>query len=213
MEENITKAYNKELKRIKQIIKRAEKKGFIFDEEIIPPKPKKLTQGSVNRLRSITPEKIYGKSKYASELSGGEIVSGKIGIEYERGASKKKPKASEVKNAFKLSHERVNEDVNFFDNVVISGFRSHVKNFNERASNLLLEWLDMVLSTNDTHDVAIMLQKGAETGNIVNYQIVYSTDKLHEYISNMINYLPEAGPMFKADMMEALEIDESYDEI
>lgn len=106
--------------------------------------------------------------------------------------------------------ENISEDATFFDAVVISGFRSHVRQFNERASNLLLSWLDKILSTNDAHAVATMLNDGAESGLILTYQIVYSQDKLTQYISEMLNYLPEAGPLFKAEIMDAMEEEEDY---
>jgi hypothetical protein len=106
--------------------------------------------------------------------------------------------------------ENVSEDVSFFDAVVITGFKSHVRQFNEYASNLLLSWLDRILATNDVHDVATMLNDGAEAGLIVTYQIVYSQDKLTQYMSEMLDYLPEAGELFKAEMMDAMEEEEDY---
>lgn len=106
--------------------------------------------------------------------------------------------------------ENISDDQSFFDKVVISGFKQHVRQFNERASNLLLSWLDRILATNDEHDVATMLNDGAEAGLIVTYQIVYSQDKLTQYMSEMLNYLPEAGPLFKAEMMDAMEQEEDF---
>lgn len=106
--------------------------------------------------------------------------------------------------------ENISEDVTFFDTVVITGFKSHVRQFNEHASNLLLSWLDRILATNYAHDVATMLNDGAEAGLIVTYQIVYSQDKLTQYMSEMLDYLPEAGPLFKAEMMDALEEEEDF---
>lgn len=106
--------------------------------------------------------------------------------------------------------ENISEDASFFDKVVISGFKQHVRQFNERASNLLLSWLDKILATNDEHDVAIMLNDGAEAGVIVTYQIVYSQDKLTQYMSEMLDYLPEAGPLFKAEIMDAMEEEEDF---
>ena len=102
------------------------------------------------------------------------------------------------------------EDETFFDNVVISGFKAHVRQFNERASNLLLSWLDRILATNDAHDAATMLNDGAENGLIITYQIVYSQDKLTQYMSAMLDYLPEAGPLFKAEIMDAMEEEEDF---
>lgn len=214
--------YSKELKRIKSFIKRAEKRGYIFNENVIPKKPKKITQQSVDVLKKLTPEKLYSKAKYASALSFGEIVSSKKGKQLE---SKAKVQKAKLSRKYKLQMptqettnttgfeppENISEDVSFFDNVVISGFRVHVRQFNEKASALLLNWLDKILQTNDVHDVATMLNDGAEAGNIVTYQIVYSTDKLYQYMSNMLDYLPEAGTLFKEEMMEAMEEEEQYE--
>lgn len=106
--------------------------------------------------------------------------------------------------------ENISYDGSLFDRIVISGFRQNVRQFNERASNLLLGWLDRLLQTNDEHDVAIMLNDGAEAGNIVTYQIVYSQDKIFQYMSNMLDYLPEAGLLFKEEIMDAMEEEEDF---
>lgn len=204
--------YNKQIKRIKNFIRRAEKRGFKFDENIIPKKPKRITESSVNKLKRLTPEKLYSKSVYAGYASHGEIVKGLEGRSLERKYKLKAP-TQETTNIPKFEPpENISNDPSFFDNVVISGFKQHVSQFNERASNLLLSWLERILTTNDIHDVATMLNDGAEAGNIVTYQIVYSTDKLHEYMSNMLEYLPEAGEFFKSEMMDAFEMEEDYSE-
>ena len=64
------KLYSKQLKRIKQFIRRAEKRGFVFKEDIIPQKPKKVTKASVRKLEKLTPEKLYKKGLYVSEETG-----------------------------------------------------------------------------------------------------------------------------------------------
>ena len=215
------RAYAKQVKRIKQFIRRAEKRGYLFAENVLPQKPKRVTQASIRKLAQLTPEKLYQKAVYGGEASGGEIIKGTEGIKLERKV--RAQKAAQTRK-YRLAEpiqeptntpgfvppENISEDTSFFDAVVITGFRQHVRQFNERASNLLLSWLDRILATNDEHDVAIMLNEGAEAGNIVTYQIVYSVDKLHEYISNMLDYLPEAGPLFKAEMMDAMEIEEDF---
>lgn len=66
--------YNKELRRIKQFIKRAEKRGYRFDSDIIPDRPKRITKASVSRLKKITPTTLYKKSTALSEE--GKVVSG-----------------------------------------------------------------------------------------------------------------------------------------
>ena len=56
--------YNKEVRRLKQAIRRAKKQGYIVPESIMPQRPKTITQGSVRRLAKITPEKIRQKSDF-----------------------------------------------------------------------------------------------------------------------------------------------------
>ena len=106
--------------------------------------------------------------------------------------------------------ENISEDATFFDAVVISGFKSHVRQFNERASNLLLTWLDRIIASNGEHDTAVMLNDGAEAGVILTYQVVYSQDKLTQYMSEMLDYLPEAGTLFKEELMDAMEQEEDF---
>lgn len=215
------RAYAKQVKRIKQFIRRAEKRGYQFSENVLPQKPKRVTQASIRKLARLTPEKLYQKAVYGGEATGGEIVKGTEGIKLERkvraqkAAQTRKYRLAEPTQEITNTRgfvppENISEDISFFDAIVISGFREHVRQFNERASELLLGWLDRIIQTNDTHDVAIMLNDGAEAGNIVTYQIVYSVDKLYEYMSNMLDYLPEAGPLFKAEMMDAMEMEEDF---
>lgn len=215
------RAYSKQVKRIRQFISRAEKRGYQFSDNVLPQRPKRVTQASVKKLAKITPEKLYQKAVYGGLATMGEIVPAIEGLKLERSLRAKK---SAQTRKYRLAHpkqqptntpgfeppENISKDTTFFDAVVISGFRSHVRQFNERASNLLLSWLDRILSTNDVHDVASMLNDGAEAGLIITYQIVYSQDKLTQYMSEMLNYLPEAGPLFKAEIMDALEEEEDY---
>lgn len=215
------RAYSKQVKRIKQFISRAEKRGYQFRDNVLPQRPKRVTQASVRKLAKITPEKLYKKAVYGGLATMGEIVPAIEGLKLERSLRAKKsaqtrkyrlsqPKQQSTNTPGFEPPENISEDVTFFDAVVISGFRSHVRQFNERASNLLLSWLDKILSTNDVHDVATMLNDGAEAGLIVTYQIVYSQDKLTQYMSEMLNYLPEAGPLFKAEIMDVMEEEEDY---
>lgn len=214
-------AYAKQVKRIKQFISRAEKRGYQFSENVLPQKPKRITQASIRKLAQLTPEKMYQKAVYGGEITGGEIVKGTEGIKLERKVRALKavqtrkyrlaePTQETTNTPGFVPPENISEDISFFDETVISGFRVHVKQFNERASNLLLGWIDRILHTNDVHDVAIMLNDGAEAGFIVTYQIVYSQDKLTQYMSKMLDYLPEAGPLFKAEIMDAMEEEEDF---
>lgn len=215
------RAYSKQVKRIKQFMRRAEKRGYQFSEDVLPQRPKRVKQASVRKLSKLTPEKLYQKAVYGGLASEGEIVPATEGVKLERSLRAKKavetrkyrlaePTQEPTNTKGFVPPENISEDGTFFDAVVITGFKSHVRQFNEHASNLLLSWLDKILATNDAHDVATMLNDGAEAGLLVTYQIVYSQDKLTQYMSEMLDYLPEAGSLFKAEMMDAMEEEEDF---
>lgn len=60
--------YRRERRRVNQLIRRAEKRGFIIPKSAKPGKPlKRPTEKSVERLKAITPEAIYERAKYKSQ--------------------------------------------------------------------------------------------------------------------------------------------------
>ena len=90
-------AYNKELRRINRFIKAAEKRGFIFNLKILPPRPKKITKASVQRLKKITPEALYKKASYQTDDF--RVISGVEGrkLERSRATNKQASRASHQK--------------------------------------------------------------------------------------------------------------------
>jgi hypothetical protein len=62
--------YDKQIKRLKSFIKRAEKRGYRFENDIIPDKPQRITKKTINDLKKITPNKLYSKATHESGLSG-----------------------------------------------------------------------------------------------------------------------------------------------
>ena len=82
MGKRISKAeYNRNVKRIKQFIHRAEKRGYKFSEI-------KLPRGA--KIRELTPEKLYKKAVYGGAETFGEIVPAEQGLKLERSARAKK---------------------------------------------------------------------------------------------------------------------------
>jgi hypothetical protein len=81
-------AYNKELRRINRFIKAAEKRGFIFNLKILPPRSKKITKASVQKLKKITPETLYKKASYQTDDF--RIISGVEGRKLERSRAARK---------------------------------------------------------------------------------------------------------------------------
>ena len=88
--------YKKELRRIKQFIARASKRGFIWFNDPVPKEPKKITTKSVERLKRITPNTLYKKGNFVDKETG-EILSGIKGRKLEK--KRAAEKAIEIRKA------------------------------------------------------------------------------------------------------------------
>ena len=69
----------KQRKRIQQFVRRAQKRGFSFPENIVPTLPKKITEKTLSRYKSMTPEQLYKKSVY-TDYQGTFIESKRVTI-------------------------------------------------------------------------------------------------------------------------------------
>ena len=70
----VAKEYNKQVRRIKGFMRRAEKRGFSFDYEL-PKKPRWIKKSDVERLKGIKPDYLYTKAIYIQKETG-EVISG-----------------------------------------------------------------------------------------------------------------------------------------
>lgn len=70
----LLKEYNKQRNRIKRFIRNAEKRGYVFEPNLIPPKPKTITSGSIRRLSKIRPAELYKKAYAISAVTGQPIT-------------------------------------------------------------------------------------------------------------------------------------------
>lgn len=243
-------AYRKQVRRIKQFIRRAEKRGFQFSENVLPQQPKRITKQSVERLRKLTPEQLYKKAEYGGQATYGEVVAGTKGRQLERKASAQK--ALETRRARQQLREisrqessytytpisdtdydqsydydydyeqdynepdfgvddNFNEDTSFFERTVISMYRAKLREYNEVASQRLVNWFDAVRASQGDRATAEMIQKAQENGIGLERKDSYDSNKVQEYIAEMMNYLPEAGDFTKQEIMDALEYEESYE--
>lgn len=107
----LLKEYNKERNRIKRFIRNAEKRGYVFEPNLIPPKPKTITSGSVRRLSKIRPAQLYNKAYAISEVTGQPITVEQRKREIRQAASRKawetrrRKKDQEDYNRIKTSRE------------------------------------------------------------------------------------------------------------
>lgn len=81
--------YKNQVKRLKQAVKRAEKRGYIVPDNIIPERPKRITRKSVERLKKVTTKDIYAKAEKL-DIETGELIPGETARKLERSEAAKK---------------------------------------------------------------------------------------------------------------------------
>ena len=211
------RAYSKQVKRIKQFISRAEKRGYQFSEDVLPQRPKHVTQASVRKLAKLTPEKLYKKAIYGGSATEGEIVPATEGLKLERSLRAKKAAQTRKYKLAKPTQEPTNttgfippvnisEDESFFERVVISQWYGVLQeNSNGEAYNLLRVWMGNTVRAQGIHNTAIMLQEGAENGHLLVWDVVYKHDKAVSYIGYMLDYLPDQGILYKEEILDKIE--------
>ena len=67
------KAYQKERRRLLQAVRRAEKQGYIFPEDIVPEVPKRVTKKQLEKIQKTKPKQLYKKAEFVYKETG-EVV-------------------------------------------------------------------------------------------------------------------------------------------
>lgn len=114
-------AWNKEYSRIRNFIKRAEKRGYIFDVDALPTKPSRVTAKQLETIKSLTPGKLYLRASYVKPT--GEKVSGVEGRKLERSLAA--AKAVETRQQKRTASSSLPK----FEDVVISNIQRVLESY------------------------------------------------------------------------------------
>ena len=217
--------YIKQEKRIKSFVRRATKRGFIFPENVIPKRPKRITQKAVERLREMTAPSLYKEAQYV-EPSTGEVVSGYQGRKSERKRASKKGQRTRKQRKQRRAdqyglpeepisyHEDTYSSEDFYADAVISNFKDILTKYNARGAGVLIKWIDELIFKYGKADVANMLETGANYGVIITYDVVYAEQLTRQYMADMVRYLSsmetEDAESYGQEFYDALEEDDGF---
>lgn len=170
--------WKKEVNRLKQFIRRAEKRGFTFDD-VIPATPKRITKKQLNLIKSLTPNVLYSRSQYTDPQTG-ESMTGTEGRRLERSrASQKGVKTRQSK----YNPPREDDTVLRTIEEMIRAFKPfpNWSQYFENSKNKDRDRLDNMLKQQIAEDgrnaVARRLQAEAETAIEMADRILYSSDE------------------------------------
>lgn len=200
------KEYNKQRIRLKKAIARSKKQGYIFPENILPEKPKRITKASVRRLAKITPESLRQKGEFLLEETGEIIpVKGNKSL-IKREITRKK---NEYKENLHLINQYEQEYLPSFSLNVIQRFKSYILGFPPAISEMVMPLINAIINEQGEDDVAIALEKmPAQFHEYLHRHAYESGTAVSEFASSLIEYLPNASITYKKDLMDRFEYNE-----
>lgn len=111
--------YRRERRRVNQLIRRAEKRGFIIPKSAKPGKPlKRPTEKSIERLKAITPEAIYERAKYKSQ---GKTYRGEEARKIARKEAREHTAKKKAEQAKSKAEQAAREEAEKIFNIEITG--------------------------------------------------------------------------------------------
>lgn len=199
----LEQAYSKELKRIKQFMRRAEKRGYRWYDYELPKKPKKITEKSVARLKKITPDVLYKKGGYIDQDTG-EILEGVKGRTIERKTAaqkaaetrkrkKNKPKKEKQPKAPKPEPVEPNYDEPYYG----------------EADDYLPDFTEMVI--NNVYELIDNFNAGAFFSKRGLSQAMHNRDKLRAILDSAIAKFGASAVAERLNNENASEIAEIVD--
>lgn len=203
----LEKEYNKQRKRLKQAIARSKKQGYIFSEDILPEKPKRITQASVRRLSKIKPENLRKKARYLIEETG-ELIQVKGNTKIIKEDIKRKRYDEQVTN-YQYKYPELNRYFPSFTENVIARFKNYILGFPQGIYEMVLPLINSIISEQGDDDFAVALESMPEHFHTILQRHAFdSKGAISEFATSLIEYLPNASIQYKKDLMDRFEFNE-----
>jgi hypothetical protein len=215
------KAYNKERARISRQIKRMEQRGYLLPENVLPPRPKRITKSSVARLAKIKTPDLYTKSRYIDQETG-EILTGESGRKLERSTAAKraaqtrktgvkqrpinKPTAS-TKIPTNQQSDSVDYNIQIF--TIFQMEMTQIYGRNEKLFNYITRWYNRSMQKYGPDDFAEALEKAKSKGQWPGWEGVSDEEILTGKLHGILDLIgaSEGG---REEAIEAMEADEEF---
>lgn len=210
--------YKKELKRIQSFIKKAEKRGYQFFENVVPEMPKRVTKEDLYNIKKLTPELLYRKSV---AWINGTKVRGTEKRTTERKVSAEKAKITrEMRKTFYTSDTSTyNYTPILSPENVIGNYIQTLSNFpNGRGAHLIAKWFNEVMNNLKSKYgegianqlMATAIEDATNSGYIVDNHIAYSATHATHHVYGVLQFIPEIGELEREQFSNILEEMEEY---
>lgn len=211
------KAYNRERRRIQRQITRMSQRGYDVPENILPPRPKRITEASVRRLQKITTPKPYERSRYI-DLETGELLTGTEGRRLERQAAARR--AAETRRQRREAARApvpsqpqlpVVEYVQF-DEQILTVFQMEMTEIygrNEKLFNYISRWFQLARQRYGDEDLADALERSKANGEWPGWEGVSDSEILVGKLTGILEMIGGTSGG-RQEILEALEEGEDW---
>lgn len=230
-------AYQNQVKRVKQLLRRLEKRGFFLEEEIDFTRPSKVYKRDINRLKSITSKSLAeNKSLVYVSRESGEISDALEEMKRQRSEAarkgnetrkrKKKIAASgsgspgstegsspeETRSGSSGSIEPggvyYDEDGTFLDNVILTNFYNAIESYPySNFTEKMSALMHRLVKEQGLHAMATVLEEMAGEGIRIDYEVMYSEERNRAYLAALLDRL-DINIITRHDLEDAYEYNE-----
>lgn len=194
--------YNKQVRRIKNFIKRAEKRGYEFSDDILPKTPKRVTKQAIKRLENLKPKQLYAKAEFL-DTSTGEMLKGTKGRQLERKRASEKARQTRQRNKSKKKKPKTTLKA---EDVILNNFYEYLKTFPVKLTARISQFVKKLEKEIGRNEVATALQNMPMKFHEILAQVNYSSDQADAlFCTQLLEYLPNASEQYKKDAMEQFE--------
>ena len=222
-----TRKKRQQLKRIRQFISRAEKRGYRFNTEF----KEQLSELSTQKLKNLTPKKLYEKSQAISDETG-KVITGTERRKEERKEVARK--AQETRRRHKAEIEQIeyydyaerdySEYETSYEDTILTNIESLIRQYEDSdiairqyGSSLLQQLLDEEITNYGRKAVAIACENAPTEAIRASQIVIYASDQSQkdmniQELRNIITsgVLPSIEQ--SKQMGETMEAQESFEE-
>ena len=193
---SLVSRYMRERQRVQDIVAKLEKKGYYFNEDVLPQIPKTITKASIHKLERITLKHVYNKANLV--LESGEYKRGKQTIRLELETKK------QIKKQYVMEKVRYYETI--YDNF-INGLRKVPSPVFKALTNIIEQFEHQV----GKERVAIALEEMPESFHSVLAQHRYDSEaSVSDFTTKLLAYVPDLGRLEMEQLSEVIEENETY---
>ena len=222
-----TKKKSQQLKRIRRFILRAEKRGYRFDTVF----KNQLTELSTQKLKNLTPKKLYEKSQAISEETG-KVITGTERRKEERKEVARK--AQETRRRHKAEREQIeyydyaerdySEYETSYEDTILTNIESLIRQYEDSdigvrqyGSSLLQQLLDEEITNYGRKAVALACENAPTEAIRASQIVIYASDQSQkdmniQELRNIITSGVIPSIEQSKQMGETMEAQESFEE-